>query len=69
MKKTKKQILWEEHLDMICEEDSWGNRPCDATGICMCNIKCNEDWFIRAYALKLKEAGLDYRCYEEKGYI
>ena len=54
-KKTEKQKLWEEHLDMICEKDSWGNRPCDTYGYCMCAISCNEDWFIRAFAIKLKE--------------
>ena len=56
-------------LDLICEKDSWGNRPCDTYGYCMCAISCNEDWFIKAFAIKLKEAGLDYSYYVEKGYI
>ena len=69
MKKTEKQKLWEEHLNTICEEDSWGNRPCDTYGVCMRDINCNEEWFIREFALKLKEKGLDYSFYEERGYI
>lgn len=64
-----KERLWKEHLDTICEKDSWGNRPCDTYGYCMCAISCNEDWFIKAFAVKLKEAGLDYSYYVEKGYI
>ena len=64
-----KTRLWNEHLDMICEKDSWGNRPCDAYRYCMCAISCNEYWFIKAFAIKLKEAGLDYSYYVEKGYI
>ena len=55
--KDEKTRLWNEHLDMICEKDSWGNRPCDTYGYCMCAISCNEDWFIKAFAIKLKEAG------------
>lgn len=64
-----KERLWREHLDNICEEDSRGNRPCDTYGYCTCSVSCNEDWFIREFAVKLKEAGLDYSYYVEKGYI
>lgn len=64
-----RERLWLEQLDTICEEDNWGNRPCDSIGVCPCGHTCNEDWFITEYAKKLKEAGLDYSYYKEKGYI
>ena len=64
-----RERLWEEHLDTTCEEDNGGNRPCDACGVCMCSHACQDVDFITEYAIKLKEAGLDYSYYVEKGYI
>lgn len=67
MKRDKKQEMWVEHLNTICiPMDEYGDRPCDFGAIC---DRCQNYWFVREYALKLKEAGLDYSWYEKHGYL
>ena len=64
-----KTKIWREMLDTICESNSWGNRPCDDTGYCPYENTCSNEWFLREYAKKLKEAGLDYSYYKLMGFI
>lgn len=67
MKRDKKQEMWVEHLNTICKPvDEYGDRPCDFG--CICD-KCHEWCFVHEFALKLKEAGLDYSWYEQHGYL
>ena len=52
--------IWLSLLNLVCEEDCYGNRPCDY-GIC-CE-RCNTWGMNHVFAKKLKEAGLDYSFY------
>lgn len=58
---VKSRHIWVEILnEMCCSEDEVGNRPCDWG--CPCN-RCNEWYVLHEYAVRLKEAGLDYSFY------